>query len=159
MDNTDQNIKEAIANLQNVLENANDNDLGELKSFVIQQCLNWVSRWSQCDQMTKLDSYAALRDKIDEISNDGDTQFYIGYTKKLGDYLWTTTPKSKKYKSCGLVKSHTFYTHLKSNPAETERNLIDTFFDYPKCLNGNRCGLNLEKGIVYVLVYKSPSGN
>lgn len=156
-----QNIKEAIANLQNVLEDAND--LGELKSFLKREYLSFVSHWNQCDQMRKFDNYGGLKGEINEISKHGDTWFYIGYTGKLGNYLWTTTPKSEE--SLGLVKSHelvkssTYYTHLEGRAAETEHNLINTFIDRKNCLNVDRSGIESTNGIVYVLVYKSPSGN
>ena len=74
-----------------------------------------------------------------EISNDEHTWFYIGYTGKLGNYLWTITWKSRKaheiIESSKLVKSHTYYTHLKDKAKETEYNLIKKFIKPERCLN------------------------
>ena len=59
----------------------------------------------------------------------------------------------------GETESHTYYTHLEERAAETEHDLINTFINHEKCLNVQGFGVERTKGIVYVLVYKSPSGN
>lgn len=151
-------IATCMADLKNLLNGAN---LGELKLFLKPAYESFMLRWNQCDEMTKLDDYGALHAKINEIPDDGNARFYIGYTGQLSDYLWHTTPKSgtfKEYQSQQHpVKSHTYYTHLQNTEGENEQALIDEFIDCERCLNESRTGEKKTTGIVYVLVYTQPN--
>ena len=155
----DQNVQIAtcMADLNNLLNGANN--LGELKLFLKPAYKSFVSRWNQCDEMTNLDDYGALRAKINEIPDDGNAWFYIGYTGQLSDYLWHTTPKSDRFQQLQqhLVKSHTYYRHLQNNEGENEQALINEFIDRQRCLNESRNGEKKTTGIVYVLVYTQPN--
>ena len=157
-----QKINEAITKLNGLLEGAND--LGELKSSLKSEYSSFVSHWNQCAWMTRLENYNALTVKINEITNVENTWFYIGYTERLGQsyYLWDKIPESEKFRQRqsehNLVKSHTYYTHLKGKKEETEHNLINMFVQdgviHPKCLNVRESADKSTNGIVYVLVYK-----
>ena len=151
-----QTIKEAIDNLNNLLDNADDNDLGELKESLKSEYSIFVSRWNQCDRMTQL-NYNELTIKTNGIADNENMRFYIGYTANLSDYLWTTDAKSNEAKEMianGLIiKTHTYYTHLAGVVGEDEHTLIGQYIDHERCLNVDHNGKKSTTGIVYVLVY------
>ena len=137
---------------------------------------NWLSKnflpsleefnrkWRQCDSMTRLNNYGGLIHKINEIQQDRNKWFYIGYTNRLCDYLWTTEPKSagagETIRNQQLDKKHTYYTQLADVAGQNENNLISMFFqngaidDDRRCLNKQPYGKQYTKGIVYCLVYE-----
>ena len=120
-------------------------------------CLKrFESLWDQCGQMRKLESYRELEEKIKKVVNEENKWFYIGYTGKLGHYLWETKPKSQGAKETiekrNLVKCYTYYTHLLGKMNENEYELIQGFLANPNCFNAQAARKDI-KGIVYVLVY------
>lgn len=147
-------ITAAIEELNGLLLN-NDDDLGELRVFLRGDFESFKSNWEQCNRMTKLNNYQELHDKItDELAGQQGVWFYIGYTGKIGDYLWNKKPNNAKFAGLpgNVHKSHTYYIHLQDNAGQNENALIQQFKNGPGCLNIDD-GLDKLVGIVYVLVY------
>ena len=110
---------ERAVELKEVLTEEVNDEPNELEKFLKNNFIEYINsfqkRLGDCARIEKLDSYDALREKIKEISEEPRKRFYIGYTNKLRDYLWTTTPKSKQWKNMigvsELVKRMTYYIH------------------------------------------------
>lgn len=153
------NIEVAIYRLENLLNEAQDlDDLDEVKSFLKTRYSDFVSLWKGCDQITRLEDYNALRDKINEITGDNNKWFYIGYTTQgVEYYLLQRMPDNGKFREFKnthhLYKSHTYYTHLKENQGENEDALIREFIGNGRCLNVQDYGNSNSSGIVYLLVF------
>ena len=116
-------------------------------------CVNWLPPRSGVVRSVK---YRELEEEIEEVVDEGNKWFYIGYTGKLGRYLRQTKPKSKSAKETiekrNLVKYYTYYTHLSGKTNENEYELIERFRRNPNCFNKRAGKTNIE-GIVYLLVY------
>ena len=146
---SNENIEGVVANLDALLNGANN--LSELKSFLKSDYSGFVSHWNQCNQMTRLDNYESLKAKINEIEEN--KWFYIGYTGRLGHYLWDKVPDNRKFREHNLTKTHTYYKCLTGVAEENENALINEFNNHERCLNVNRHGETVTAGIVYLLVY------
>lgn len=139
------------------------NGQNELKKTLEDDVLSYASLWDQCNQMTRLGNYQALRNKITLLTNQ--TWFYIGYTNQhlSSHYLWRKTPDNARFNKAkaenNLVKSHTYYTHLGGIDGENEKSLINEFKPKNACLNSNNYGEITGEGIVYVLVYTPEQNN
>ena len=107
--------------------------------------------------MTQLNDYNQLIGRINEIQQDGNKWFYIGYTNRLGDDLWMAGPQNARaiqmIGDLQLDKTHTYYTHLADIPEQNENDLINMFV-HPRCLNAAPNGRHDPNGIVYCLVYQ-----
>lgn len=110
---------ERAVELKDALTEEVDVEPNELKKFLKNNFIEYINSFQKslgdCARIEKRDNYAGLRTKIMEISKQRQKRFYIGYTNKLSDYLWTTTPKSKKWMKMidddELVKHMTYYIH------------------------------------------------
>ena len=117
-------------------------------------------KWEQCGSMTQLNDYNQLIDRINEIQQDGNKWFYIGYTNRLGDDLWMAGPQNahaiQMIGNLQLDKTHTYYTHLAGVAGQNENNLINMFVQNGaiRCLNVQPFGNEDIQGIVYCLVYQ-----
>ncbi|KAJ7385589.1 Signal peptidase complex subunit 2 [Desmophyllum pertusum] len=121
MAGSDKKAEELKDLLTGEVENGELDELEKyLKKNFIMNIKTFQERLEDCaTRIEKLDSFAALRNKIIEISNQQRKRFYIGYTNKLSHYLWTTTPKGKKWiekiAEDKLVKRTTYYIHRDNN--------------------------------------------
>ena len=158
-----QNFHNFIQLLQ--LQDGQDLELRKLwRGNFLQSLENFRIKWEQCVSMTQLNDYDALSNEITDIARHENTWFYIGYTNRLSDYLWTTEPKSEKamaiIQNQQLVKTHTYYTQLRDIEGQNEFNLINmvvqnvAIIDHERCLNRARNGIHDPNGIVYCLVYE-----
>ena len=156
MGNAVNGITAVIEGLSSLLLN-NVDDLGELRAFLRADFERFKSNWEQCNRMTRLNNYQELEDKINELAGQEaeGVWFYIGYTGKIGHYLWYKQPDNAKFTNLvpgDARKSHTYYIHLEDNAGQNENALIQQFKNGPRCLNIDD-GLDNLVGIVYVLVY------
>lgn len=122
----------------------------------------YLSQWEKGAYITRLKDYQTLEEEIQRMAESGDKWFYIGHTNKLGNYQWSTKPTDAEAVETiteeNLTKKRTYYTRLADHPAENVGALIRPYLHpdadrHPKCLNSNRHGQNLIKGIAFVLVY------
>ena len=115
-------------------------------------------KWEQCGSMTQLNDYDQLIGRINEIQQDGNKWFYIGYTNRLGDDLWMAGPQNARaiqmIGDLQLDKTHTYYTHLAGVAGQNNNNLINMFVQNGRCLNLQPFGNEDIQGIVYCLVYQ-----
>ena len=137
----------------------------ELKTALLDSYERFRERWQQCNQMTRLRNFHALKVlTTDAIALDENAWFYIGFTDQAltSFYLWDKHPQNEQFLAMeeqhGLVKSRTYYTYLQGNEGESEHILINEFVQDgaiipERCLNVNPFGKGNANGIVYVLVY------
>ena len=164
----DEALNQAYQNFYNFIGQLQFQDGQELRKLLRDNFLpsleEFNRKWLQCNLMTRM-SYVDLRRQINDITQEQNTWFYIGYTNDLSDYLWTTEPKSADVRDNiinpqQLVKTHTYYTHLEGVEGQNEHNLINmvvqngAIIDHDRCLNRARNGIHDPNGIVYCLVYE-----
>ena len=160
-----------------------DGKINELQKYLKDEFISSIDSFdnhlTECLNMENLGNYANLKSKIEEISRLRGKRFYIGYTEKISDYLWTTQAKSKKWeeaiKEGKLRKVKTYYIHRhddnedesdededdsdededenENGEDETEATLISKFGKRARCLNGKHPGSFSKTGIIYVLEY------
>lgn len=142
-----------------VQENWYDDD--ELKDMLKRRLKpfldKYLSRWEQCAQMRKLESYQELQQQIENITGNGNEWYYIGHLKKLNYNLWSIKPTDggavATIAAENLTKQRTYYTHLVGNPEENVGALIEQFLQHQQCLNAELDGEDLIYGIAFVVVY------
>lgn len=123
---------------------------------------SYLSGWEEGAHITRLEDYRKLEEKIQRMAERRKVWFYIGHTNKLGNYQWSTKPTDAEAVETiteeNLTKKRTYYTRLADQSAENVGALKGPYLHpdadrHPKCLNSNRHGQNLIKGIAFVLVY------
>ena len=137
--------------------------MGSLHSGTLGREEQWAQRSNghkktvgRDEQLVQIHSYTELERKIKQVVNEENKWFYIGYTGKLGKYLWETKPKSQRAKETikkrNLVKCYTYYTHLLGKKNKNAYELIERFRANQNCFNAKAGRKDIE-GIVYVVVY------